>query len=96
MKKSNLKQLAKERLEKIHALSAKLNKPDHNKKLLEMMRSHVDEIEELDAAGDSHSVTEAGDLLILCMEYILENDGDLDAVIELCLGRFKKKLKSLL
>lgn len=84
------------RLKAIHELSAKINSGDHNKKLLKMMRSHIDEIEELHSAGNPHSITETGDLLILCLEYILENNSNPSEVIEICLDRFERKLNSLI
>jgi hypothetical protein len=87
------------RLVGIHQLSQKYNrlvKKDHAERLRELTRHHVDEIEELFAAGDPHALVETGDLLVLCCEQILERDGSLDAVLTGCLGRYEKKLTALI
>lgn len=90
---------ALDRIKGIHQMSQKFNatvgKP-HQERLLELMRKHVDEIEELAAAKDPHHLIEIGDLLILCFELLLEGKADIDEVILECFGRYERKLKGLI
>jgi formyltetrahydrofolate synthetase len=60
------------------------------------MRAHIEEIEELCAAGDQHALTETGDLIVLCLELIIEHGNDMDVIMDKCFGRYDKKLRSLL
>ncbi|MBF0483107.1 MAG: hypothetical protein HQL25_00210 [Candidatus Omnitrophica bacterium] len=87
------------RIKAIHQLSRQYNgktKGAHQKKLLQLMREHIDEIEELAAAKNKHFLIETGDLIILCFELLLENRTEIDEVIVECFGRYEKKLKSLI
>ena len=86
------------RVKSIHELSRLCNKQDpcgHNGLLLKMMRHHVDEIEELFRKNDRHFLIETGDLIILCLELLLENGAVPDDVILKCFGRFETKLKMI-
>ena len=99
MSASCLTQQALRRTTSIHTLSRRVNtgrKRSHAKKLLYLMREHVAEIEGLWKQGDPHAVVEAGDLLVLCLELILESGACPNAVIEECFGRYEKKLRQLL
>ena len=90
---------ARKRIENIHQLSKLFNemvgKP-HQQRLLELMRKHVDEIEELVTLKDSHYLIETGDLLILCFELLLEGGAGIDEVAEKCFGRYERKLAGLI
>lgn len=99
MKNSVLKKSAGQRIRGIHRLSASYNHKTgnpHQKRLLELMRHHVIEIEELVAARNKHFLVETGDLAILCFELLLENKVSLDEVLECCFGRYERKLGGLL
>ena len=99
MEKEAISQNALERIRGIHQLSQKFNettgKP-HQDCLLELMRKHVDEIEELSAQKDPHRFIETGDLLILCFELLLEGGSDIDGVTYKCFERYERKLTSLI
>jgi hypothetical protein len=56
----------------------------------------VDEIALLHKRRDAHYLIETGDLLILCLEILLENKKDVDKMIELCFGRYERKLNHLM
>ncbi|MBF0479676.1 MAG: hypothetical protein HQL26_09365 [Candidatus Omnitrophica bacterium] len=87
------------RIEEIHQLSRQYNgkvSGGHQGKLLELMRHHIDEIEELAQAGNQHFLIETGDLLVLCFELLLENKADVNDVLGECFGRYERKLNSLL
>lgn len=89
---------SRESIKRIHALSSEYNGRGgkHAEKLLSLVREHAREITSLHASGDGHFVTETGDLLILCLELILDKGEDPDAVIELCYSRYHSKLKGLI
>jgi len=90
---------AQDRVKKIHQLSCRLNGGQgkiHEDKLLSLMRKHMEEVEDLRTAGDSHYLIETGDLLILCLEILLENGKSIDEVTYQCLGRYEKKIRELL
>ncbi len=90
---------ALERIREIHRTSARYNKMigyDHQQRLLELMRKHVDEIQVLATQKDAHYLIETGDLLILCYELLLEGGGSIDGISEVCFGRYEKKLKELI
>lgn len=99
MNKSVIGEVALERIKKIHQLSqqfnARVGKP-HQKRLLELIRKHIDEIEGLVAEKDPHYLIETGDLLILCFELLLEGGADIDEVVEKCFGRYERKLNELI
>ncbi|MDD3089166.1 MAG: hypothetical protein PHT95_04395 [Candidatus Omnitrophica bacterium] len=89
---------SRERIKRIHGLSSEYNGRGgkHTEKLLFLVREHAREITSLHAVRDGHFITETGDLLVLCLELILEEGADPDAVIELCYGRYHSKLKGLI
>ena len=64
--------------------------------LLELMRHHIDEIEELFKKKDNHFMVETGDLAVLCYELMLENGGSIDDILMRCFDRYDRKLESLL
>ena len=94
-----LKGPALERIRGIHDLSREFNaltgKP-HQERLLELMRAHIPEIEELAREGDPHYLIETGDLLILCFELLLEGKADIDEVTRKCFERYENKLTGLI
>jgi len=94
----SLTEYARKKLGEIHALSARYNGKGgaHADKLLGLMRKHVEEIEQLHAAGDPHYAVETGDLLVLCHEILLEGREDADLVMEKCYRRYEEKLRELL
>lgn len=90
---------ALERIKAIHRRSQQYNQlvgMPHAKRLLELMRKHVDEIEELAGAGNPHYLVETGDLLILCYELLLEGSASIDEITVKCFGRYEKKLGELI
>lgn len=90
---------ALERIKNIHRLSQAYNGSEgntHNNKLLELMRHHIDEIEELYKDHNPHYLTEVGDLMILCCEMLLENKESVDDIFIKCFGRYETKLNQLL
>lgn len=94
----SLTDYAKENIENIHRLSQRYNgrEENHSKVLLRLAEEHVKEIEELYAERNEHFSVEVGDLMILCLELLLESRQDPDAVLAECYGRYKKKLGSLI
>jgi len=90
---------ARQRLRQIHALSARLNALEgrpHRQRLMELVRHHVREIDELAQRQDPHHIVETGDLLILCFELLLESGADIDEVTRVCFERYDKKLTGLI
>jgi len=89
---------AKKKIKKVHALSAGYNgkSRDHTEVLLELVKKHEKEIRDLYAAKDQHFTVEVGDLLILCMEILLEHRKDMDGILDKCYRRYEKKLSLLL
>jgi hypothetical protein len=82
------------KLEEITELSNKINKND-NCKILEMIKEHIEEIEERYNNGDEHWAIETADLIVLCYELLLLENKDIDDVFKRCLPRFDIKLKRL-
>ncbi len=95
---NSLTDYAKEKLEEVHALSAKYNgkEKDHTEKLLDLVDKHAKEIRELYEAGDDHFSIEVGDLLILCHELLLEKKSSADGIMDVCYERYLKKLKEVI
>jgi hypothetical protein len=99
VKEEVIKVPALERIKGIHKLSLQYNgRTDgaHQKRLLELMRSHIDEIEDLVNNGNDHFLTETGDLAVLCFELLLENNIKIDDILLKCFERYEKKLKDLI
>jgi len=82
------------KLLEITELSSKINKND-NHKILEMMKEHIDEIEERYNNKDEHWAVETADLIVLCYELLLSENKDIDDIFKKCLPRFDVKLKRL-
>jgi len=76
-------------------LSKKINKND-KQKILQMIKDHVLEIEELYNVKNEHWTIETADLIVLCYELLLMENKDIDDVFKRCLPRFDIKLKRLL
>lgn len=94
-----IKEEALDRIKKIHAMSQVYNKKvgkKHNERLLELMRHHIDEIEELFERSDKHFLVETGDLAVLCFELLLENGVAIDEILLRCFDRYDNKLSDLL
>ena len=85
----------KAKLMEITELSSRINKND-NRKILEMMKVHIEEIEERYINNDDHWAIETADLIVLCYELLLSENMDIDDVFSRCLPRFDIKLKGLL
>ena len=82
------------KLREISKLSNKINKQDNNK-IINLIKEHVKEVEELYNKKDMHWAIETADLIILCYELlILENKG-INKVFNKCLPRYDIKLKRL-
>ena len=84
----------KDKLSDICELSNKINKND-NRKILSMMKEHVNEIQELYDDKNEHWAIETADLIILCYELLIMENKDIDDVFNRCLPRFDVKLKGL-
>ena len=84
----------KTKIEEITALSNKINH-GNSQKTLEMMKDHIQEIEERYNNKDKHWTIETCDLIVLCYELLLIEHYDIDDVFEKCLPRFDKKLGRL-
>ena len=84
----------KDKLVDITELSNKINK-NNNRKILEMIKEHVEEIEERYNNKDEHWAIETADLIVLCYELLLLENNDIDDVFNRCLPRFDAKLKRL-
>ena len=99
MSLSILRQESLKRIKNIHRLSRLYNfrlKNNHKKQLLNLMKEHIKEIEELSRRNDEHYLTETGDLVILCFEMLLENKMSIDKTLLQCFKRYEKKLSRLL
>mgnify|MGYP001005871848 CR=1 FL=1 len=99
MKKRIMDAQALERIRAIHQQSAEFNrlvKKPHDERLLELMRKHVEEIQELRNLGDPHYLVETGDLLILCYELLIEGGASIDEVTRQCFERYERKLAHLI
>jgi len=90
---------ALDRIREIHRLSSRLNAMQgrpHRERLMDLVRHHVQEIDELAQRHDPHHIVETGDLLILCFELLLESGADIDAVTCRCFARYETKLTGLI
>jgi len=90
---------ALQRIERIHHLSKTYNQKvscEHTRRLLELMRHHVEEIGELCRDQDTHALVETGDLMVLCCELLLEQKADIDQVMRQCFERYERKLTQLI
>ena len=99
MQKEVLQKEAIQRLQAIHKLSREYNrklKKDHRTRLIELIKEHTGEISELFQQDNPHYLTETGDLIILCMELLLESSQSIDKMMENCFRRYEKKLPTLI
>ncbi len=90
---------ARRRVREIHALSVRCNgsaRRPHLRKLLSLLDEHAQEIAVLLKKSDPHGIIETGDLFVLCLEIMLECGKSPDEIVELCLGRYERKLNRLL
>ncbi len=84
----------KDKLMEITELSSKINKSD-KQKIIEMMKAHIEEIEERYNNNDEHWTIETADLIVLCYELLMMENKDIDDVFNRCLPRFDVKLRKL-
>lgn len=95
------KNFTKKAINKLSAISDKsreLNvksEKKHNAILLDFIREHADEVSRLYLKGDKHFLVETGDLIVLCLELLIENGKDPDEILNLCFKRFNRKLDVL-
>jgi hypothetical protein len=84
----------KNKLMEISKLSDKINKHDKNR-LLDLIKEHIKEIEELYKKSNEHWTIETADLIILCYELLILENKNIDEVFNKCLPRYDIKLKRL-
>lgn len=99
MKENVLQKKSLARTKNIHELSRLYNKKlknNHKKRLLELMREHIEEITKLSNKNNRHYLTETGDLIILCFELLLENNVSINKVLLKCFKRYETKLPKLI
>jgi len=85
----------KEKIQHITQLSMEVNNND-KQKILDMMKQHVEEIQELYDKNNDHWAIETADLIVLCYELLISENKDIDDVFTRCLPRFDKKLNMLI
>ncbi|MFO7872812.1 MAG: hypothetical protein R6U26_04245 [Candidatus Undinarchaeales archaeon] len=85
----------KEKLLELSSLSEKINDGDR-KKILQLMKEHSEEIEELYEENNEHWKIETADLIILCYQLLILENKDIKKVFEECFPRYDKKLRNLL
>ena len=97
--KESLTLFSKKELADIHSLSRGYNgsgdKP-HAEVLLRLMAKHIEEVSQRYREKDEHYVVEAGDLVVLCFELMLEAGYEPDEIMIECYNRYRKKFTSLL
>ena len=87
------------RIERIHALSKSYNetaRETHSEKLIKLAEEHIEEIKELHGKEDPHYLTETGDLLILCLESLMEGGAPVNETVLKCCKRYEDKLSRLI
>ena len=84
----------KREVKSITQLSAQVNE-HHEKKILTMMKDHVDEIIELYERDNDHYQIETADLIVLCFELLFMDNDDINPIFTKCLPRFYKKLNEI-
>ncbi|HQO58910.1 MAG TPA: hypothetical protein PLT76_09360 [Candidatus Omnitrophota bacterium] len=87
------------RIRGIHGLSKTYNQKvgyDHSRRLLDLMAHHAGEIQDLWEEGNRHFLVETGDLIVLCLELLLEYEMSMDDILRTCFDRYEKKLTQLL
>jgi len=83
------------KLQEIIELSNKINMND-DRKILKMIKEHVEEIEERYNNQDEHWWIETADLIVLCYELLLLGKKEIDDIFKKCLPRFDVNLKRLI
>lgn len=86
-------EIDKFRLDNIIKLSKELG--NDSNKIIEMMKHHTNEIEELFSKEDKHYSVETGDLLILALELLIMEGYSVEEILNKCYDRFEEKLKRL-
>jgi hypothetical protein len=84
----------KEKLQQITELSSRVNS-NNKQKILDMMKEHLEEIQDLYNRNNDHWAIETADLIVLCYELLIMEDKDIDDIFTRCLPRFDKKLVKL-
>ena len=84
----------KEKLQQITELSSRVNSKD-KQKILDMMKEHIEEIQNLYSRNNDYWAIETADLIVLCYELLIMEEKDIDDVFTRCLPRFDKKLAKL-
>lgn len=87
------------RLKVVHRLSRGYNGPSkekHLRKLLLLVKKHSQEIGLLYHKKCRHYLIETGDLLVLCLEILLEERANIHKITHQCFDRYEKKLKALI
>lgn len=85
----------KNKIQQITILSMKVNNNDRQK-LIDMIKHHSEEIEELYQNHNDHWAIETADLIILCFELLMVDRQNIDDIFTQALPRFDKKLNLLL
>jgi len=83
----------RDKLQQITELSRRVN--NDKQKILDMMKEHVQEIQDLYNENNDHWAIETADLVVLSYELLIMEDMDIDDVFIRCLPRFDKKLAKL-
>jgi hypothetical protein len=99
MRERALTLYTEERIRDIHGLSKTYNQKirnDHSRRLLELMASHTAEIQSLWEEQDRHFLVETGDLIVLCLELLVEYEASMEDILKTCFERYEKKLTQLL
>ena len=84
----------KEKLQQITELSSRVNS-NNKQKILDMMKEHLEEIQDLYNRNNDHWAIETADLSVLCYELLIMGEKDIDDIFTRCLPRFDKKLAKL-
>lgn len=99
MKDKPLTAFSRRQISLIHAKSRKYNLrrgEKHAVKLIELIKKHAGEIDDLRRKRDRHYVVETGDLAVLCFELIKEAKSCPDKILAQCYRRYHKKLDDFL
>jgi len=82
------------KIKEITKLSKQVNK-NNKQKIIEMMKSHIIEIEKLYNKKDDHWAVETADLIVLSLELLVTENKNIDNIFKKCIPRFYKKLGEL-
>jgi len=83
-----------EKIKKIEKLSVQCqgDKERNNNFLLNTIKEHAEEIEELFNKNDTHYQKETADMIILCLEFLISNNIDPSDPIRIRLDRFVERI----